>query len=180
MTKSKILEPLQTLVTCWTIIVPGIGQLCTTMFGWSTTFPCACGKRNRESNVCEQRITVSIMGCEPLAHHILSVFDPEAVSGFLCEQCRTQSCATHPAIRRQTLLSLPRFLRINVTAPLTPDGFPMDFHQHGPFREFERLDLSRLAPSPQCEQAHYTLRAAIMYSKRHLGLPAGPRPHLCQ
>ena len=117
--------------------------------------------------MCEQRITVSIMGCEPLAHHILGVFDPEAVSGFLCEQCRTQSCATHPAIRRQTLLSLPRFLRINVTAPLTPDGFPMDFHQHGPFREFERLDLSRLAPSPQCEQAHYTLRAAIMYSKRH-------------
>ncbi len=40
-------------------IVPGIGQLCATMFRWSTTTPCVCGKRNRESIVCEQGIIVT-------------------------------------------------------------------------------------------------------------------------
>ena len=43
----------------------------------------------------------------------------------------------------------------------------MDFHQHGPLREFEGLGLSRLASSPQCERAHYAHRAAIMYNRRH-------------
>jgi hypothetical protein len=35
-------------------LIPEIGQLCTTEFRWSTTFPCACGETTRESTVREQ------------------------------------------------------------------------------------------------------------------------------
>ena len=36
-----------------------------------------------------------------------------------------------------------------------------------PLQEYERLDLSDLVLPPQPKPVHYTLRAAIMYSKRH-------------
>jgi hypothetical protein len=148
-------------------LIPEIGQLCTTEFRWSTTFPCACGETTRESTVREQGITVPITGRKSLDHHILCVFQPEAVSGFLCDKCKTKSCDKCPAVRQRSLLSLPRFLKINITAPRTPTGLPIDYHQHGPLQEYERLDLSDLVLPPQPKPVHYTLRAAIMYSKRH-------------
>ena len=101
----------------------------------------------------------------PLSHHILKVFSPECVCGYRCDRCQVQSSAECPATRRGFLLSLPRFLRVNVTAPLASGALPMDFHQHGPLKEYDRLNLSQVAP--QQAQSYYILRAAIMYSKRH-------------
>ncbi len=141
-------------------IVPKVGQLCTIDFGWSSMFSCACGTRSRECTVCEKGIMVPVSDSRPLIHHILGAFSLESVSDFRCERCGSQSGATRPAFRQRSLLTLPSFLRINITAPLTPEGLQQDFYQHGPLSEFDQLDLSLLAPSPQSEQAHYVLRAA--------------------
>ncbi len=72
-----------------------------------------------------------------------------------------------PAIRQRFLLSLPLFLKNSIIAPLTSQALPADYHLHGPPRDFEELDLTQLAPQPQRKPARYTLRAALMYSKRH-------------
>ena len=69
-------------------------------------------------------------------------------------------------IRRRHLLSFPRFLRVNITAPLTAAGLPEDCHRYGPLREYEHLNLSQLAPR-SVRGGHYVLRTAIMYNKRH-------------
>ena len=98
---------------------------------------------------------------------LLRAFSPDDVCGYRCDQCQAQSSSDRPATRQRLLLSLPRFLRINITASLTSEALPVDFHRHGPLREYETLDLSQLTPQPLCKRAHYTLRAAIMYSARH-------------
>ena len=74
---------------------------------------------------------------------------------------------TCPAIRQLSLLSIPHFLRVNIVAPLNSAGLPVDYHCHGPIREYETLDLSQLTPQSLHTPVHYTLRAAIMYSKHH-------------
>ena len=79
----------------------------------------------------------------------------------------TLSTVENPAIRRRSLLFYPRFLWVNVTSPLTSGRQPADFHQHGPLREFEQLDLSQLIPGLQPMLGQYVLRAAIMYSHKH-------------
>ena len=149
-------------------IIPGAGRMCAIDFKWTTTFPCACrGGRKRETTGSEQGLTISADSDAPLIQHIFKVFSPERVCGYRCDQCQAQSSVECPAIRRRSLLSLPRFLRVNITAPLASDALPMDFHQHGPLHDYERLNLSRLTPQPRQVQSHYILRAAIMYSKRH-------------
>ena len=138
-------------------IIPGAGRMCAIAFKWTTTFPCACrGGQKGETTGSEQGITISADSDAPLIQHVLKVFSPEHVCGYRCDQCQAQSSAECPAIRRRFLLSLPRFLRINITAPLASDALPMDFHQHGPLHEYEILNLSRLAPQPRQAQNHYT------------------------
>ena len=136
-------------------LIPEIGQLCTTELRWSTMFPCACGKKTRETAVSEQGITVSITDGKSLAHHILGVFQSEVVVGFRCDQCKAQSCDQCPAVRQLSILSLPRFLKINITAPHTPAGLPTDYHQHGPLQEYERLDLTDLSLPPLRNPVNY-------------------------
>ena len=130
-------------------------------------FTCACRvEQKRECTVSEREITISVDSAAALIHHVLEVFNPEHVYDYCCNQCQARSNAKRPATRQRFLLS-PRFLRINIVAPLTSEALPIDFHQYGPLREYETLDLSQLTLQPQRGQALYTLRAAIMYSKRH-------------
>jgi hypothetical protein len=70
------------------------------------------------------------------------------------------------AIRHRFLLSIPRFLWVNITSPHTSKRLPEDFHKHGPLQEFEQLNLSQLTLQLQPTQGHYALRAAIMYSRK--------------
>ena len=149
-------------------IVPGAGRMCAIDFKWTTIFPCACrAERTRERTVCEREITISVDSEATLIHHILRAFSPEHVYDYRCDQCHDQASAERPAARHRFLLSLPRFLRVTIVAPLTSAALPIDYHRHGPLRDYEALDLSLLTPQPQSRHAHYNLRAAIMYSERH-------------
>jgi hypothetical protein len=148
-------------------IVPGAERMCSIDFKWITTLRCKCQEQQRELTVRECGITLSVDSDATLTHHILRAFSPDNVCGYRCDQCQAQSSSDCPATRQRLLLSLPRFLRINITASLTSEALPVDFHRHGPLREYETLDLSQLTPQPLSKQAHYTLRAAIMYSARH-------------
>jgi hypothetical protein len=49
---------------------------------------------------------------------------------------------------------------------VTSTSLSRDFHQHGPLKEYEELDISKLLRCSR-KAAKYTLRAAIMYSARH-------------
>ena len=141
-------------------IVPAAGRMCAKNFRTTTTFPCACRMgRKGENLVSEQEITISADSDAPLLHHICNALSQESVCGYRCDQCQAQSSLECPATRQRFLLSLPHFLRVNVTAPLTSAALPLDFHQHGPLREYEKLDLSQLAQHPQQALCHYTLRA---------------------
>ncbi len=142
-------------------IVPGAERMCSIDFKWITTLRCKCQEQQREQTVRECGITLSVDSDATLIHHILRAFSPDDVCDYRCDQCQAQSSSDRPATRQRLLLSLPRFLRINVTASLTSEALPVDFHRHGPLREYETLDLSQLTPQPLCKQAHYTLRAAI-------------------
>ena len=82
-----------------------------------------------------------------------------------CGLCQTHSSVDRPAIK-QRFLSLPRFLKVSIIAPLSSEALPADYHLRGPLRDFEEPDLTQLASQPQRKPARYTLRAAIMYSKR--------------
>jgi hypothetical protein len=148
-------------------IVPGTGRMCAMDFKWSTRSSCVCQTAGKWTLSEERGIAISITSNAPLIHHIRAAFNPEEVYDYRCDLCQTQSSVDRPAIRQRVLLSLPRFLKISIIAPLTSAALPADYHQHGPLREFEELDLTQLAPQPQRKPARYTLRAAIMYSKRH-------------
>lgn len=132
-----------------------------------TTSPCNCQSQQRERTECEHGIMIPVNSDDPLSHHILKLLDPAMVCDYHCEQCDWQSTEECPAITQRVLLSLPRFLRVNITSPPTSEGIPEDFHQHGPLQEFERLNLSQLTPQFQPTQGQYVLRAAIMYSQEH-------------
>ncbi len=96
---------------------------------------------------------------------VIKLFNPERVRDYRCDQCLALPTLDSPAISQRFLLSLPRFLRVNITSALTSQRLPEDFHKHGPLWEFERLKLSQLSPQLQPTQASqglYVLRAAIM------------------
>jgi hypothetical protein len=116
----------------------------------------------KENTVSEQGITIQVDGEAPLLHHILKAFSPEHVSDYYCELCLARSTLERLAQLKQLLCSLPRFLRINITAPLNSAAQPLDFHQHG-LQDYYSLNLSRLNSNIQQAQIHYTLRTAIMY-----------------
>ncbi len=125
--------------------------MCAADFGWTTTFPCACPlEPKRESTKCVQGIAKSVNSDQTLIHHIFGAFSPELkVCGFLCQQFHYESNEERPAMRQRTLLSFPRFLKINISVPLTADGLPTDYHPYGPILEYETLDLTRLAQLSQ-------------------------------
>ena len=126
---------------------------------WTTTFPCVCqAEWKRERRVSKQEIMISVDSEAPLVHHVFAAFNPEAVADYGCDQCQS------PATRQRLLTSPPRFLRINIVAPMTSAALPLDYHQHGQLLEYDTLDLS---PVTQNGQAHYTLCAAIMYCEHH-------------
>ncbi len=83
-----------------------------------------------------------------LIDHIYKIFQPEQVSDYRCNCCGRHSSTEHPAVRQRFLRSLPRFLKISITAPLTSEALPPDYHRHGPLRDYEMLDLSQLIPQP--------------------------------
>jgi hypothetical protein len=109
-------------------IVPGAERMCSIDFKWITTLHCKCQKQQREQTVRECGITLSVDSDATLIHHILRAFSPDDVCGYRCDQCQAQSSSDRPATRQRLLLSLPRFLRINVTASLTSETLPVDFH----------------------------------------------------
>ena len=149
-------------------IVPGVARMCALESKTTTTITCRClHQRMGESVVCDHGIVTSVDSQDLLSHHVTKLFSPESVCGFRCDQCQTLSTVESPAIRRRSLLSYPRFLRVNVTSPLSSGRQPANFHQHGPLREFEQLNLSPLIPWLQPTQGQYVLRAAIMYSHQH-------------
>ena len=133
-----------------------------------TTHSCKCQHQHTgENTVCEQGVTISVDSDDPLSLHIIKLFSPDSVSDYRCDQCQALTTLDSPAITQRFLLSLPRFLRVNITSPLTAQRLPEDSHKQGPLREFERLNLSQLTPQLQPTQGLYVLRAAIMYSQRH-------------
>ncbi len=117
--------------------------------------------------MCYNGLTISVDSDDTLSHHIIKLFSPDSVRDYRCDQCRAPPTGDSPATIQRLFLWLPRFLRVNVTSPPTSQRLPKDFHKHWPLREFERLDLSQLAPQRQPMQGHYVLRAAIMYSHKH-------------
>ena len=148
-------------------IVPEVDHMCAVDSTSRISFPCACSKvPSREKPERDLGISIVVNSGAPLPHHILHYFAQENVD-YQCDSCGLRASDAHPARKQRFLLSLPRFLRITITAPRTVANLPQDHHQHGPLREYESLDLSQLAPHLTPEQGRYTLRAAIMYSRRH-------------
>ncbi len=148
-------------------IVPGIAQMCIMDSTWTSTPPCGCRTTRKERLTEECRLTKIVSSNELLVHHIHKIVQPEEVSDYRCDCCGRQSCSECPAIRQWSLRSLPRFLRINITAPLTSAGLPPDYHHHGSLRNYQGLDLSQINPRSHRRTSRYTLCAAIMYSKKH-------------
>ena len=110
-------------------IVPGVARMCAFETKTTTASTCRClHQRTGESIVCDHGIVTSVDSQHPLSHHIIRLFSPESVSGFRCDQCQTLSTVENPTIRRRSLLSYPRFLRVNVTSPLTSGRQLADFH----------------------------------------------------
>jgi uncharacterized UBP type Zn finger protein len=130
-------------------IVPGIAQMCTMDSTWTTTPTCGCRMARKEILTEECGLTITVSSNESLVHHIYKIFQPEQVSYYRCDCCGRHSSTEHPAVRQQSLCSLPRFLKINITAPLVSAALPPDYHHHGPLRDYEMLDLSQLTPQPQ-------------------------------
>jgi hypothetical protein len=118
-------------------IVPGAGHMCAMDFKWSTRPSCVCQNAGKWTLSEERGIAISINSNEPLIHHISTALNPEEVYYYRCDLCQTQSSVDRPAIRQRVLLSLPRFLKISIIAPLTSEALPADYHLHGPLREFE-------------------------------------------
>jgi hypothetical protein len=85
---------------------------------------------------------------ESLIHHIYKILKSEQVSDYRCNCCGRHSSTEHPAVRQRFLRSIPRFLKISITAPLTSAALLPDYHRHGPLRDYEMLDLSQLTPQP--------------------------------
>ena len=105
-------------------------------------FPCACGTVPvRENTVRDLGFTVVVNNTDPLVHHILNALAPDTVS-YKCDMCHLQSSDERLANKQSSVLTLPRFLRITITAPRTAAALPPDRHQYGPLREYESLDLS--------------------------------------
>jgi hypothetical protein len=141
--------------------------MCAIDFAWTTSFNCGCRQIcRREQLLSEQALTITLDSDKALPYHIHQAFAPEQVNGFRCDKCQALSSTACPAMRKRSLCSLSRFLRVKITAPVTSTSLPSDFHQHGPLKEYEELDLSQLLRCPR-KAAKYTLRAAVMYSARH-------------
>ena len=134
---------------------------------WTTTPPCGCSMVRKEILTEECGLTITLSSNEPLIRHINQIFQPEQVSDYRCDCCGRRSSSEHPAVRQRFLRSLPRFLKISITAPLTSAAQPPDYHRHGSLCDYEMLDLSPLASQPQRRASQYALRAAIMYSRKH-------------
>ena len=133
-------------------IVPGIAQMCTMDSSWTTTPPCGCHMARSEILTEECGLTITLSSNESLIRHINKIFQPEQVSDYRCDCCGRHSSSEHPAVRQRFLRSLPRFLKINITAPLTSAARPPDYHQHGPPRDYEMLDLSQQPRNPDADQ----------------------------
>jgi hypothetical protein len=130
-------------------IVPGIAQMCTMDSTWTTTPPCGCRMARKEILTEECGLTITVSSNESLIPHIYKIFQHEQVSDYRCDCCGQHSSTEHPAVRQRLLRSLPRFLKISTTAPLTSAALPPDYHRHGPLRDYEMLDLSQLTPQHQ-------------------------------
>jgi hypothetical protein len=155
------------LLECVISIVPGIAQMCAMDSVWITTPPCSCRMAKKAVLTEERGLTITVSNQQSFIHHVYKIFQSEQVSYYHCDCCWRNSSADHPAMRQRSLRSLLRFLKISITAPLTSAARPPDYHHHGPPRDYEMLDLSELTPQPRRRSMRYTLRAAIMYSKKH-------------
>ncbi len=111
--------------------------------------PCCCRMALKEILTEECGLTITVSSNESLIHHIYTIFQPEQVSDYRCDCSGRHSSTEHPAVRQQSLRSLPLFLEISKTAPLTSAALPPDYHYHGSLREYEMLNLSQLTPQPQ-------------------------------
>ena len=114
------------LLNYFLTIVPGVGCLCELNSKITTSFLCAGStQRVMDKTVAEFGVTTCVDSGAPLSHHsdhILKLFQPERVVGYRCDRCRAQPMRECTVIRRRHLLSFPRFLRVNITAPLTATG----------------------------------------------------------
>jgi hypothetical protein len=133
---------------------------------WTTTPPCGGCMARKEIQTEECGLTITLSSSESLILHIYKIFQPEQVCDYRCNCCGQHSSTEHPAVRQRFLRSLPRYLKISTTAPLTSAAQPPDYHSHGSLRDYEMLDLSQLTPQPQRRASQYALRAAIMYSRK--------------
>ncbi len=97
-------------------IVPGIAQMCTMDSTWTTTPPCGCRMAKKEILTEECGLTITVSSNESLIHRIYKIFQPEQVSDYRCDCCGLHSRTGHPAVRQRFLHSLPRFLKISITA----------------------------------------------------------------
>ncbi len=99
--------------------------MCTMDSTWTTTPPCDCCMARKEILTEECRLTITLSSNESLIHHIYKILQPEQASDFRCNCCGRHSSTEHPAVRQRFLRSLPRILKIRITAPLTSAAQPI-------------------------------------------------------
>ena len=117
-------------------IVPAVDHMCAVDSKSRISFACACSKLPaREKPERDLGIAIVVDSGASLVHHILHTFAQENVE-YQCDACGLRASDEHPARKQRFLLSLPRFLRITIKAPLTAAGLPQDHHQYGPLREY--------------------------------------------